>query len=209
MRRAARLTGAAGLAAALALTAGGCATPEYEYVRSSRGDVVFRVPRSWSAIDTQAALKAMGTDPGSVEGWAAVYDGSATPSLTHVSTPNADAPLMYAQSKSIPPEQRSSVTDEELLELMLPGTPESRELRTKTKEYALISTRNVARRDQRGVHVRWSLKIGRKTEVFDRIALTDPKRTRMHLLFVHCTEECFREHPEIDGVVTSLTVKSL
>jgi hypothetical protein len=46
-------------------------------------------------------------------------------------------------------------------------------------------------------------------EYFDQVVLTNPKRTRVHLVAIHCTQQCFTAHSrEIDDVVSSLTLKS-
>jgi hypothetical protein len=206
----ARLTQAVGLALALILVAGlsGCASPRYQFVGSEDRDLVIRLPRSWSALDTDAALKSTGVDPATRTSWTAFYDASPTPALAHLSAPSTDEPFLYAQTIPIPAEQRGGVTDDELRELMLPATPEARDAATKAKTFAMLKDEKIVRHKQHGAHVRYSFRIGTATELYDRIALTDTKRTAVHIVFVHCTSACFRAHPEIDDVVTSLTLKS-
>ena len=189
----------------IALTA--CAAPRYRFVGSDERDLVIRMPRSWAPLDTGAALKASGIDP-TTSGWTVFYDAAAKPVVSHVTSVSTDDPFMYAQSIPITAEQRSSVTDAQLRELMLPGTPEQRDAAIKAKDFAILTEETVSRRKQHGVHIRYSYKIGPTREFYDRIALTDPKHTAVHVLFVHCTQQCFAAHPEIDDVVTSLTLKS-
>jgi len=210
MRRSARPTRTAGLAAALALVPviAGCATPEYRYVGSTDRDQVIRVPRSWAPLNTTAAVKATGVAQGTNVNWTAFFDASPKPGLTHVKAISTDEPFLYAQSIKISDEQRSMVTDDQLLELMLPSTPDVRAIAAKAKDFAILSSKKVSTRKQHGFHVRYSFKLGTENEVYDRIALTDPKQTTVHIVYVHCTESCFRAHPEIDDVVTSLTLKS-
>jgi len=191
----------------LGIALSGCATPQYRFVGSDERDLVIRMPRSWSALDRSAALKASGIDP-ATSSWAVFYDAAAKPVVAHVNSISTDEPFMYAQSIPISAEQRPSVTDAQLRELMLPGTPELRDQAIKAKDFAILTEQTVSRRKQHGVHIRYSFKIGKTKEFYDRIALTDPKRTAVHVLFVHCTEKCFAAHPEIDDVVTSLTLKS-
>jgi hypothetical protein len=211
MRRTVGLARGVGLALAAALVTSltGCAEPEYRFVGSDERDLVIRMPRSWVPLDTAAALKASGIDPAtSGTTWTAFYDAARKPVIAHVKSLSTDAPFMFAQSIPISAEQRSSVTDEQLRELMLPATPEIREVATKAKDFAILTDEKISKPKQHGRHVRYSYKIGTTTEYYDRIALTDPKRTAVHILFVHCTRECFDAHPEIDDVVTSLTLKS-
>jgi hypothetical protein len=186
----------------------GCATPEYRYVGSDDRDLVIKMPRSWAPLDNTAALKASGIDPASsTDTWTAFYDAAAKPVVAHVQSTSTDDPFLFAQSIPIGADRRDSINDDQLRELMLPATPELRANATKTKEYALLVNETVAKPKQHGVHVRYSAKIGTTTEIFDRIALTDTKRTAVHIVFVHCTSTCFAAHPEIDDVVTSLTLK--
>lgn len=211
MRRTTRLARGVGLVltAALVATLSGCATPAYRFVGNDDRDLVIRLPRSWAPLDTAAALKASGIDPAtSASTWTAFYDAAAKPVIEHVKSVSTDAPFMFAQSIPISAEQRSSVTDDQLRELMLPATPEIREVATKAKDFVMLKDETVSKPKQRGKHIRYSYKIGTTTEYYDRIALTDPKRTVVHIVFVHCTQQCFAAHPEIDDVVTSLTLKS-
>ena len=211
MRQIARPARGVGLALAVVLVAAltGCATPKYRFVGSDDRDLVIKMPRSWAPLDTAAALKASGIDPAtSATAWTAFYDAAAKPVVAHVKSVSTDDPFMFVQSIPISADQRASITDDQLRELMLPATPEIRATATKAKEYALLTNETVAKPQQHGIHVRYSAKIGTTTELFDRIALTDPKRTAVHILFVHCTSTCFDAHPEIDDVVTSLTLKS-
>ena len=211
MRRTTRLARGVGLvlATALVATLTGCAGPEYRFVGSDDRDLVIRMPRSWVPLDTAAALKASGIDPAtSTTTWTVFYDAATKPVIAHVKSISTDAPFMFAQSIPISAEQRSSVTDDQLRELMLPATPELREVATKAKDFVMLKDETVSKPKQHGKHVRYSYKIGTTTEIYDRIALTDPKRTAVHIVFVHCTKECFAAHPEIDDVVTSLTLKS-
>jgi len=210
MRQIVRLTRGVGLAltALLVVALAGCATPEYRFVGSDERDLVIKMPRSWSPLDTAAALKASGIDPTTSTTWTAFYDAAAKPGVAHVKSLSTDDPFMFAQSIPIGAEQRASITDDQLRELMLPATPEARAVAIKAKDFVMLTNETVAKPKQHGIHVRYSYKMGSTTEIYDRIALTDPKRTAVHILFVHCTSTCFAAHPEIDDVVTSLTLKS-
>lgn len=211
MRRTARLTRGVGLILAVALVTvvSACGSPQYRYVGSDDRDLVIRMPRSWSALDTTEALKASGIDPAAnASTWTVFYDAAAKPVVAHVKSLSTEDPFMYAQSIPVAAEQRAAITDDQLRELMLPGTPEIRAEAIKAKDLVMLTNETVSKPKQRGVHVRYSFKIGTTTEIYDRIALTDPKRTAVHVLFVHCTQQCFDANPEIDDVVTSLTLKS-
>jgi hypothetical protein len=209
MRRTGLPAGRLALALVVGLVLAGCATPEYRFVGNAERDLVIRMPRSWTPLETTAALKASGIDPAtSNSSWTAFYDAAPKPVVAHVQSISTDDPFMFAQSIPVSAEQRASITVDKLRELILPGTPEVREQATKAKDFAILTDEVVSKRKQQGVHLRYSFKIGETTELYERIALTDPKHTAIHILFVHCTQKCFAAHPEIDDVVTSLTLKS-
>jgi hypothetical protein len=207
--RTVRLTRAVGLALAalLVVVLPGCASPEYRYVGSDNRDLVLRLPRSWSALDTDAALKATGVDPATRSGWTVFYDADAKPTVAHLKAASTAAPFLYAYTIPITAEQRSLITDDALREQMLPSTPEAREAATKTKAFAMLDDEKVTKPKQHGAKVRYSYTVGSSTEFYEGIALTDTKLTRVHIVMVHCTRQCFRAHPEIDDVVSSLTLK--
>ena len=62
--------------------------------------------------------------------------------------------------------------------------------------------------DAEGVHVVFGYDYGQGMEIYDKVVVTDPKRTRLHLLLVHCAQRCYDERrAEISHVTGSFTVK--
>jgi hypothetical protein len=187
----------------------GCAAPAYRYVADDDRTLVLKVPSDWSVVDTPAALRATGADPDDRTGWSVYYDASDRPSADHLTDLSADAPMMYARNIPVAADQRSTMTDEQMAELVLPGTAQQR---TSTgTAFGLIDRQAVATGRQHGVRVDYTYAVGTtppRRERFAAVVLTGPKRTALSLLVVHCSEACFRAHPEIDTVVTSLTLKS-
>jgi hypothetical protein len=203
----ARLVGPA-LVVGLVLILSGCATPTYRFVGSDDRDVILRVPHTWTVVDTGAALKAAGIDPTTQPGWTAFIDGSPKPDIKHVPAASDDEPLLFAETIPVTKAERASVTGDALRELVLPSTPDVRAAATKAHAFAILANKTVSTRTQAGVHIIYSYKIGDTNEIFDRIALADPKLTRVHLVFVHCTQKCYAKHEaEISSVVSSLTLK--
>jgi hypothetical protein len=199
------------LAATLVVAVGGCATaPKYRFVGSDDRDLVIRIPRSWTEINTNEALKASGVDPTTHSGWTAFYDGSTQPSVQHMKTPQVSAPVMVAQSLDVSASDRASVTDAQLRDLLLPGTPQVRSTAQASDNFALIKDEKVSNRTEHGAHVVFYYRVaGSGREYFDQVAVTDPKRLRVHMVGVHCSQECFTTHAaEIDAAVSSLTLKS-
>lgn len=212
MRRNSALLGA--LLAAVVVLAG-CAAPGYRFVGSDDRDLVLRVPRDWNVVKTADVLKASGVDPASRPGWVAFYDAASRPSAAHMRGTSATAPVMAVQSLPISAEERAGLTDDGLRNLVLPVTTTAREAIGLTAtpgpgqpEFHLISDQVLNSKSEHGVHVLFSYTIKGATEVYDQVVVTDPKKTRAHLVLVHCVQACFAQRAdEIAGVTSSVTVK--
>jgi hypothetical protein len=208
---------AAGVVAALAFVLAGCAAaPHYTFIGSDKNDIVMKVPSSWKAVDKNAVLKASGVDPSTQTGWMVFYDAASKPSVQHLRTSSANDPVLVAQSFDISADQRASLTDDLLRNALLPVTQEARAAAAASTGatmastgFKLISDQTLNSKTEHGVHVVFSYRVNGGLETFDQVAVTNPKKTRGHLLVVHCTQTCFAARSgEIAGVVSSLTLKS-
>ena len=194
----------------------GCSAPPYQYVGNDDHDLVLRVPKTWSKINSDAVLRASGEDPSTAVGWLAFFDASPKPSVKHASDVYADDPVMIARSVDVPADQRASVTGDALRDLLIPVTESARTEQQisamaagqSAPDFKLLADKTLTGRHERGVHVMFSYGTGGHTEVYDKVAVTDPKKTKVHLVLVHCSQTCFDTRgKEIDAVVSSLTVK--
>lgn len=207
------------LLAVTALGAGllaGCGAPAYQYVGNDDHDLVLRVPASWNKINSDDVLRASGEDPSTAVGWLAFFDASPRPSARHASGTYAEDPVMVIRSIDVPKEQRSSVTGDALRDLLIPVTEQARTEQQvsalaagqSAPKFTLLASRTLSTENERGVHLTFSYATAGHTEVYDKLAVTDPKKTRVHLVLVHCSKACFDGRgKEIDAVVSSLTVK--
>ena len=120
--------------------------------------------------------------------------------------------MLRAESVDVPTDDRSQLTDDQMRELVLPGDDGQRTAATAAGQFKLMVDKAIANKAERGAHVVFSLVsdgTSSQPEVYDQIALTDPKRTRVHLLTVHCTQACYTANQkQIEDVVTSLTLKA-
>ncbi len=198
-----------GLVAGLVVILTGCGEPAYKYVGSSDRDAILRVPRSWSAVNTDDVLKASGADPAAQTGWLVFYDASPKPKVAHVQTGSAADPLLVARAIPLSKDEGASITGEDLRELVLPGTAEQRTTATKAHTFALLENESVIKPGERGAHVRYSFSDGgTDTEIYDAVTLIDPKHHSVHVVSVHCSQSCYTAHAtEIRDVVNSLTLK--
>ncbi len=208
----------AGASVALAIVVSGCAQPAFTYLANADRDVVLRVPRSWSPVSTKDVLKADGQDAaGSDYGWLVFYDADAKPSSTHLRSDTVDNPVLIAQSLDVAAENRANLTADTLRNLLQPVTAEARasdevsraSMGLAPREFTMIKDETVNTKTERGIHVLFSYQTGSHTEYYDQIAVTDPKRTRAHVVMVHCSQQCFQANEDqITGTVDSLTVKA-
>lgn len=215
--RAARVPAVAAVASVLAIVVSGCSQPAFTYIANKDRDVVLRIPRDWSPVSTDAVLKADGQDPSASDyGWLVFYDADAKPSTTHLRSDSVEHPVMIAQSLDIGAQNRANLTADTLRNLLQPVTADARasdeisrsSMGLAPREFTMISDQTVKTKTERGVHVVFSYQTGSRTEFYDQIAVTDPKRTRAHVVMVHCSQACFQaNHKQIDDAVDSLTVK--
>lgn len=211
MRRVKGLARSVGVvaAASLGLVLTSCASPNYSYIGSSDHDLVLRVPRNWSAVNTKDALKATGVDPATVTGWRVYYDAYDHPDPKHLQLTSPSEPILVAQTLEVAQEQRASVTNDQLRQLLLPADATALQAATASGTFALLKDETESRPKQHGVHLLFTIKAGTTTEYYDQIALTNPKQTVVSLVYVHCNQQCFQAHKsEIDDAVTSLTLKT-
>lgn len=215
--RAARLPAVAA-ASVLAIAISGCSEPAFTYIANADRDVVLRVPRDWTPVSTDAVLKADGQDPSRSDfGWLVFYDADAKPSTTHLRSESVEHPVLIAQSLDVGAENRANLTADTLRNLLQPVTADARatdelsraSMGLSPRQFRLISDETVNTKTERGVHVVFSYQTGSRIEYYDQMAVTDPKRTRAHVVLVHCSQTCFQANEkQIDDAVDSLTVKS-
>jgi hypothetical protein len=206
--RRARVAALAAVAGSVGLALSACAAPTYRYIGGSDHDLVLRVPRSWSPVNTKDALKATGSDP-STAGWIVFYDAYDHPNVKHVTLASSEEPLLSAQTIKVPSDERASVTDDGLRDLILPGTAADRATATAAGAFAVLENKTEKTSKQEGVHLLYTEKIGTTNEYFDRIALTNPKKSTVDVVLVHCNQQCFeQQRSEIEDAVTSLTLKT-
>ena len=193
-----------------------CSSPTYRFIGNDEHDVVLRVPAGWDHISVNEAMRATGQKATATQGWLAFYDGAAKPSARHATAAYTEGPMLMARSVDISEENRDAVTDDVLRDIIYPVTDAGRAQEQLTAaasgqtlpDFTLLKDVTLSSDTERGVHVLFSYTTAGHTEVYDQVAVTDPKRTRIHLALVHCSQTCFTDRStEIDQVVSSLTVK--
>jgi hypothetical protein len=196
-------------AALVALTA--CEAPSYRFSASPSDDLVVKIPRSWSTVRSGVPANSDGT-PGQTGSWLAVYDAEPHPSVTHLLATHTTAPVALIRSYVVPAGQGSSISDDDLRDVLLPVTESGRAdalaqgfLAT---NFRLLTNEAINTKTAHGVHVVFSYDLGGGSEVFDKVAVTDQHRTRVHVFLVQCSQACFtHDNAAIAGAVRSFTVR--
>ena len=202
-------------AAALVPALSACGSPHYRFVTGTNDDLVVRVPAGWTPISAAAVRKASG-QTGTDAGWLTYFDAAAAPSVKHVNADSTSAPVLRIQSVDLSSDARAGLTDDELRDLFLPITDSARgQLLVSLKaagrpvpKFEMFRNLVLNTRTEHGVRVTFGYDFGSGEEVFDQVVVTDPKKTRVHILLVHCSRSCFdSRRAEITAVADSLTVK--
>jgi hypothetical protein len=214
----------AGALAVAAVALSGCANPQYRFISSSKRDVVVRVPWDWSRLDSEDVRKFGQSEEEAAQQqipaglWSAYFDGAKKPAVGHVVGTDLSAPVVVLQSADLPEAARDTITTDQLRDVFLPVSEASRAERevaatnasAKVPEFRLLSDTPVNTKTARGVHVVFAYKESDgHEEVYDQVAVTDVKRTRWHVLFVHCSTQCYESRKSQFGDITdSFTIKA-
>jgi hypothetical protein len=195
--------------------AGACAKPEFQYVSQSpgtsgAGQVLFKVPSGWSEFTAQqidTAESGWGADTTAknllaATIWQSAFDGSGTPSLTHVlGTATPSQPTVYASLRTL--FQQETPTDDSLRDMLVPVSSFGSEIRIETDE-------KISKGAAHGVRLVFSYVPagGQTSETIDQTALLNGAKNAVYLFVVRCSTECFvNNKAAITSVTDSYTIQ--
>ena len=210
---------AAPLGAVIALA--GCGTSQYRYVGSVPDKVYFRVPSAWQQLSsgdvsafqhTVLAQSAAGPQGGQVV-WSAAFDAAAHPSTAHLFALTGQ-PIVYSSVQVMSQQLRGALSFDFMRDLLIPVTPGRRQ-QLKAAGQKLQPLQLLAPSVTfslpggiRGIGELFSIKLGTGTEDYSQTVLTDNATSKLYLLFVQCSQACFKANiSQIGAVVRSFTVK--
>jgi hypothetical protein len=213
--------GAAAIAA-VAL-AGGCAAPEFTYVKNSGQKTYFKVPHDWHAIGTRSLDDVLsGTNPDSATTklrqqlwWSVAYDASADPTPDHLLTNEVtNQPIVYARVAQLTESQQNAVSLDMLRNAFLPVTDDAREAAAATiplTGFELVHDEVLTPSSGlHGVRVIYDYELADGVlHTFDQTALVNNDGSKVYLLIIRCSTTCYRERSsELDTIAKSFTVRS-
>lgn len=195
-----------------------CGAPQFTYVSNSSAHAYFKVPAGWRKLSDSELASALRGGSGSKTPtgvWSVGYDGSNSPSASHVFGSGVPQPFAFALVEPLNSTASAGMSYNELRDIFLPVTSATRA--TAAKSGFPLTGFHLLRIDiltqGQGVHgVRvtfdYTFPDG-STDTFDQVAFTNADDTEIYLLVLHCLASCYqRNHGEIDTVMKSFTVRS-
>ncbi|MBO0775843.1 MAG: hypothetical protein J2P34_05970 [Actinobacteria bacterium] len=212
-----RLAGLWLILVAVALAAG-CAAPRFTYIADTSASTYFKVPYGWQKVDDSALFTALngGRSASAPSGlWSVGYDAAAVPDAKHVLSPAVTHPFVLGLVVPLSASARASLTDERLADFFLPVTPAARQSAA-LQGFPLTGFRllrdNLVTASQgiHGVKVIFDYRYpDHHVDTFGQVALTNPGKSEVYVLLVHCTATCYSQHlSQINTVMSSFTVRS-
>jgi hypothetical protein len=198
----------------VAVTAAGCAAPQFTYVADSGASTYFKVPFGWHRI-SDVSLAAQFKTPGALGKaagtWDIAFDADQAPAAVHLFSPNAKQPFAFA---FVTPLSRT-LSYNGLRDVLLPVTSASRAQATASSfpltHFKLL--RDIVLAPGQGVHGVWDTYDytypGGITDTFDQVALTNSHSTQLYVLMVHCVSTCYSHNrDQLATIMSSFTVRS-
>jgi hypothetical protein len=203
----------------VAVTAAGCAAPQFTYVSDSGANTFFKVPFGWhriSDVSLAAQFKTPGSALGQVAGtWDVAFDADQAPAAVHLFSPNARQPFAFAFVTPLSTTASNAMSYNGLRDVLLPVTSASRAQAAQSSfpltHFKLL--RDTVVTPGQGVHGVWDIYDytypGGITDTFDQIALTNSNNTQLYVLMVHCISPCYSQNrDQLDTITSSFTVRS-
>lgn len=201
---------AAGLVV-LALALSACGPPQFRFYANDTNELVLKVPRNWAQVSAGVPVGSDGTS--TTGNWVSYYDAAPRPSAEHVQSVHATSPTAVMASITISQQVGAALTDDELRDQVYPVSAPARATAQlsgfASTGFTLHRDEPIRTRTARGIHVVFTYDHGQGPEVYDQVAVTDSRKTRVYVLLVHCTQACYESHrSDITETVRSFTVKT-
>ena len=207
----------------VAITATGCAAPEFTYVSDASANTYFKVPFGWHRI-SDVSLAAQFKTPSSALGhatgsWDIAFDADQAPAAVHLFSPNVKQPFAFAFVTPLSATASNALRRDPyngLRNVLLPVTSAYRAQAAVQGSFPLTHfklLRDSVLTPGQGVHGVWDTYDytypGGITDTFDQVALTNSSTTQLYVLMVHCIATCYSHNrDQLDTIMSSFTVRS-
>lgn len=197
-----------GAVVAVALGLGGCATSGYTYVANEDLGTYFRVPSSFEVYGADEVLEPYlesrpDIDPEQLlaQQWAVAFDGSDEPVvdrfMTQTAGPSQDL-AGYARVRTLTDAERLRYSLDSLRGELIP-TAQAQQLgeRLQTRD-----VQEVTEEGGNGLKLTYSMNLPTGTLVFDQVAVVDDRTSRVYLLALGCSSECYEANRDTIAAIT-------
>jgi len=212
-----RWAATAALAVIVVLGLTGCGAPSWNYVTNKEERTYAKVPVAWRDVSDgiSATGSVFGLDPSTVS-WVRAYDADTAPSIQHPTGVAAPAaPTMVVIVFTMPQQTRGSISLDSLRDIVFPVSQQSRAMQamqpaSNLSDFKLYLDKTLTPGDGlRGVRSVFGYRIsGGPPQVIDQTAYTNDDASKVYLITVRCSLECFAANSaQIDDVASSFTVR--
>jgi hypothetical protein len=208
-------TAALAVAVVLGLTA--CGAPAWNYVTNKEERTYAKVPAAWRDVSAEIspAQGVFGIDPKALT-WVRAFDADATPSIDHaMGVAATESPTMVVVVLDVPEEVRGVVALDSLRDFVFPVSERAQmsmtlQPRPGLSGFKLFADKTLTPGDGlRGVRSIFGYSINNgPPQVFDQTAYTNEAASKIYMIIVRCSLECFTKNSaQINDVASSFTVR--
>lgn len=188
---------ARGLAALGLLVLTGCATSGYTYVANDDLGTYFRVPDDYEVFAADEVMEAvLGELPDEeadailAREWAVAFDASDEPAvdrfITQIADPS-DELAGYARVRTLGAEERLTYSLESLRTELIPA----QQVQVLGDRLELRDIAEVSQDGGQGLKLTIAVEMPAGTLVFDQVGLVDDRTSRVYLLAMGCSSDCY------------------
>lgn len=212
-----RWAGAAAVVITIVLALTSCGAPSWNYVTNKDERTYAKVPVGWrdlsDSLDPPGSVLGL---PADAVGWVRVFDSDPAPSIDHVTGTSAvESPTMVLVVLNMPQQARGMVSLDFLRDVLLPVSDQSRQRlamqpMSPLTDFKLYADQPLTPGDGlRGVRSVFSYSLaGGPPQAFDQTAYTNDDASKLYLITLRCSLECFKKNSDqINDVASSFTVR--
>lgn len=187
------------------LLLGACTSSEFQYVRESRSNVVFKLPEQWQLYEADELLDSSGVQGESPESilWVVGFEGEpdsgAFDDLFGSGVPVGMARIRLLTNQ----EERDRFSLSSLRNEYIPIDL----IEAQGSQVEVLSQEEVTLESLHGVRQTFNIHTPNGVNTFNKTALMDPNTTAVFLFIIGCESDCYETNQSvIDEVVSSYTI---
>lgn len=192
----------------------GCVTSGYTYVANEDLGTYFRVPEKFRVYDPDEVLEPLLADRPDLDAetvlaqqWAVAFDGNEEPAvdrfLRQIREPS-EAPAGYARVRTLQDQERLGYS----LESFRTELISSDQVQQLGDRLEIVDVAAHSENGGEGLKLTFSLNLPQGRLVFDQVTIVDDETSRVYLLAIGCSSDCYEGNREtIDAITESWTIE--